>query len=396
MTLSWNCTSSKSVLEIKSPGNRAFSLLGDLKWMNVAQMYSICHMRKGFALLEALLTVAALAIIGTLSVPLIQQWQFRSDLNIAKTQVMQGLQTAKQFAVARKNDSSWSFFISGGVVFPGSDYESVVDDPAQAANILRLAMPETVRFEGLSQVTFDSKGTPNTEGTIILTALNNEQATLSVVVAVNANSITLTSASSSSAGASSSASSIYTPPVCSSFTLGGNNVITMNQNGSVTYTNLAALRTSGGIYVPTYDCESDDNGNQYERMFQNGNCQGSINGWGNAVTPGGGESRSVSYSNGNLVVIRVRNYLQQTGYLSIDDNYTSKDQPERFRFLRDGESLSFTSNSAALQSVLQASGYLDGSNLVNLGNCEMILATEMETPYVNGDYIDSVIKLQFP
>ncbi len=352
-------------------------------------------MRKGFALLEVLLTVAVVGIIGTLSIPLIQQWQFRSDLNVAKTQVMQGLQTAKHFAVSRKNDSEWSFFISGGVVFPGSDYEATVNNPNEAENILRLTMPETVRFEGLSQVTFDANGIPNTEGTITLTALNNEQATITVVISVNATSITLTSASSSSA-ASSSASSVYTPPLCSSFTLGSNNMITMNTNGSVTFTNIAALRTSGGMYVPTYDCYSNDNGSVYRRMFQSGNCQGSINGWGNAVTPGGGESRSVSFSNGDLVAIRVRNYLQQTGYLSIDDNYTSKDHTARFRFLRDGESLSFTTSSTALQSLLQAGGYLDGSSLVNLGNCEMILATEMETPYANGNYIDSVIKLQFP
>ncbi len=351
-------------------------------------------MRKGFALLEVMIVVAVVAAIGTLSIPLFQQWQFRSDVSLAKSQVLQGLQMTRQFAMAGKSDTSWSFFIPGGVVFPGTDYESATTDPAILPHVVQISMPDTVRFEGLSQVTFDRRGKPNIEGTVTLIALNNEYQNIAIVISVNAGTITATEASSSAASSASSSSVAYVPPVCSFFSLGSDNVINIASPGTIVFENLGALRQSGGGYVDTYDCYSSNNGSNYSRMFQSGGCNGaSVNGWGSPVTPGGGEERSVSFSAGNSVVLRVRNYWRQIGFLSIDDTYNSKDHPARFQYLRDGQSMGITS--PTLTSLLQENGNVDGGGLINLTDCQMILATEMETPYASGDYIDSVLRLTF-
>ncbi len=350
-------------------------------------------MRKGFALLEVMIVVAVVAAIGTLSIPLLQQWQFRSDVSLAKSQVLQGLQMTRQYAMAGKSDTSWSFFIPGGVVFPGTDYETATTDPAVLPHIVQISMPDTVRFEGLSQVTFDRSGKPNIEGTVTLIALNNEYQNIAIVISVNAGTITATDVSSSSSSSSSS-STPYVPPVCNFFSVNASNVIAISTPTTVTFENLGALRQSGGSYVDTYDCYSSNNGSNYSRMFQSGGCNGaSVNGWGNAVTPGGGEDNNVSFSAGNSVVLKVRNYWRQVGFLSIDDTYNSKDHPARFVYLRDGQSIDIAS--PTLASLLQANGNVDGSGLVNLTDCQMILATEMETPYASGDYIDSVIRLTF-
>lgn len=354
--------------------------------------------RKGFALLEVLVVVGIVSIIGTFGVPLLQQWQFRNDLNVAKSQVLQGLQIARQYAMANKRNSEWSIFIPQGVIFPGTNYAEAITDPDVMAVSHTLTMPPTVRYEGLDQVTYDRQGRPSREGTITLTALNNQQESIAVVIAINQGTVTVTEPSSSSAAAASSEASSYSSPACGFFSLGTDNVISTLLATNIRWNNLAALRQSGGSYVPTYSCYSDTGGSNYSRMFQGGGCNGNgIGSYGNAVAPGGGESRTVSISSGKSVVVKVRNYL--TGGLSIDDIYNAKNHTTRFWYLHDGESPGPDGSHtrlSSLRTLLQGAGLLDGSNLVNLGSCEMLLAVEMEPLDVGTvDYTDLVLKMTF-
>lgn len=359
-------------------------------------------MKKAFTLLEVIIVVAIVTIIGMFSVPLYQQMQFRSDLNIAKSQVIQGLQNARQYAVAGKSDTTWSFFVPGGVIFPGSNYATAMANSDTANKAIILSMPQTVRFQGLSEVTYDRRGQPNVEGTITLTALNNEQQNISVTIVVNPGSISATApASSSSSSAASSASSSITQTCPSFFTLGANNVITATTSTNLDLLNIAALRQSGGEYVPTYYCYSTDNGTNFSKMFQgnNGNCTGTGNAYGTQVNNNGGETTTTHLSSGNAFVVKVRNYLKHGGTLTINDIFDSKNQSSRFWYLRDGDSpgpdVQHTGLNA-LRSLLQARGYLDGAGYVNLGACELLLVTEMEVQNLaTANYLDAIMKLSF-
>lgn len=152
--------------------------------------------RSAFALLEALLVVGIVGVVATFSVPLYSQWQIRNDLALAKNQVIQGLQRAKLNAQAGKGDTAWSFFIPEGRLFQGTDYQTSKADANVWAASEVFPMPETVKFTGLSQVSYDRQGNPNVTGTITLSAYNNEIDTINVVLEVAQSTIDTTVGSS--------------------------------------------------------------------------------------------------------------------------------------------------------------------------------------------------------
>lgn len=352
--------------------------------------------RRGFTVIEVLLVVGVAAIIGTLSLPLFQQMQYRNDLALAKAQVIQGLQIARQYATAGNNDTPWSFFIPGGVIFPGTDYEAALADAELATKIFTISMPDTVRYEGLNLVTYGRDGKPNIEGTVRLLALNNELQEISVLISINPGTVTLTE--SSSAPASSAAASSATPACPALFTLEPNNVISINDATTVTFLNTAALRQSAGEYVGTLDCYSRDGGSNYSKMFGNGACPSKATG-GSAVSPSGGETNDVAMTAGDDVVIRVNNFWKKHGHLTIDDTYDSLNQAARFWYLRNGDSPGPDAThtiSTSLRSLLQANALLDAEDHVSMNACDLLLAVEMETLDIStSNYIDSVMKLTF-
>lgn len=362
----------------------------------------------GFTLIEVMIAIGIVAIIGALSVPVFNEIQFKSEINTAKTQVIQGLETARQSAVAAKNDMEWSFFVPAGVVFPGTDYNAALTDPELAAQTITFAMPETVRFSGLEQVTYSRKGVPYISGTITLTSISGDEESVTVVLSVNPGTVTLSdpsssaassesSAAASSASSASSAASSSSSSNCSHFTLGSSNVIAINDNTSLTFLNIAALRQSGGEYVPTEYCYSKDSGTNFTTMFNAKKCEKFKKV--STVDPSGGESTTKTFVLGDEIVTLVQNYLKKPGSLTINDSYNSKEDVARFWYLRDGESPgpdATHTSSSELHSLLQARGYLDESGNVNIGSCELLLATEMEVLGLgSANFVDAVMRLTF-
>lgn len=133
---------------------------------------------KGFTLLEILLSVAAIAVIAGISIPIYQSFQVRNDLDIAATTYAQTLRRAQILAQAVDGDMPWGVNIIAGSItlFRGTSYlarESTLDE---VFNI-----PAGITPSGVTEVVFTKfTGLPQTTGALLLTWNTNETRTITI------------------------------------------------------------------------------------------------------------------------------------------------------------------------------------------------------------------------
>ena len=128
--------------------------------------------QQGFTLLEVLLSVALIAAIAGMSIPIYLSFQNRNELDIASVTVAQTLRRAQVLAQASDGDSSWGVHMGSTTItlFQGASYatrSSGFDEVFQ--------VPENIESSGLTEVVFEKfTGTPNTTGTLTYTSPANE------------------------------------------------------------------------------------------------------------------------------------------------------------------------------------------------------------------------------
>ena len=132
----------------------------------------------GFTLIEMMLSVAVIAIIGGISVPIYQSFQVRNDLDIAAVTTAQSLRRAQVLAEAVDGDTSWGVEIQSGniTVFKGVSYASRDTNYDEVSDV-----PTSITSSGLSEVVFTKfTGLPASTGTITLTSNANETRTITI------------------------------------------------------------------------------------------------------------------------------------------------------------------------------------------------------------------------
>lgn len=132
----------------------------------------------GFTLLEVLLSVAAIAIIAGISVPVFQSFQVRNDLDIATVEIAQSARRAQALSQAVDGDTSWGVKIQSRslTVFKGASYA------ARDINFDEVFdTPTSITPSGLSEIVFVKfTGLPQTAGTITLTSDANETRNITI------------------------------------------------------------------------------------------------------------------------------------------------------------------------------------------------------------------------
>lgn len=80
---------------------------------------------KGFSLIEVLMSVATIAIIAGMSVPVYQGFQVRNDAQLAVDAISQSLRRAQLLSQVMAGDSSWGVEISDNItLFRGNSFAS--------------------------------------------------------------------------------------------------------------------------------------------------------------------------------------------------------------------------------------------------------------------------------
>jgi prepilin-type N-terminal cleavage/methylation domain-containing protein len=133
---------------------------------------------KGFTLPEMLLSIALLAIIGGMSIPMYRVFMVRDELDLAATSIVQNLRRAQSLSRASSGDMTWGVHVGVGsiLIYKGSSY--VLRDSTFDENT---SIPTTIVPTGMNEVTFSKAGgVPSATGTFILTSQANETRTITI------------------------------------------------------------------------------------------------------------------------------------------------------------------------------------------------------------------------
>lgn len=134
--------------------------------------------RKGFTLLEILLSIACLAIISGISIPVYQSFQNKNNLNIATNTIVQSLRRAQVLSQSADGDTTSGVKVQSGsiVVFRGLSYATrdiTLDEIFD--------LPTTIVPSGVGEVVFSKTfGLPSLTGNIILTFSPSEIKTITI------------------------------------------------------------------------------------------------------------------------------------------------------------------------------------------------------------------------
>jgi len=132
----------------------------------------------GFTLIEVLLSIAAIAVISGLSIPIYQSFQVKNDVDIAVTTLAQSLRRAQALSRASDGDTTWGLNITSGsiILFKGTSF-SVRDSSFDEV----FSVPTSISPSGLGEIVFTKlSGEPQTAGIIILNSTTGETASVTV------------------------------------------------------------------------------------------------------------------------------------------------------------------------------------------------------------------------
>ena len=133
---------------------------------------------KGFTLIEVLLSLALMALLAVMSVPVYQSFQVRNDLDIAAVTLAQTLRRAELLSQAVDGDMTWGVKIQSGLIalFKGASYV------AREVNFDEIfTVPTSITPSGAPEFVFAKlSGVPQSAGTVTFTSSINETRVITV------------------------------------------------------------------------------------------------------------------------------------------------------------------------------------------------------------------------
>lgn len=135
--------------------------------------------RRGFTLVEALLTLGILGVLAGLTIPLVASLPAATSLEASAGALAAQLRRAQARSVAGWDDHAWgvAFFSDQYTVFAGPSYAAriVAED-----EVTTLPTAVTLSSDLGAEVLFSSNGVPSADGTLTLTQADGLTAAVDV------------------------------------------------------------------------------------------------------------------------------------------------------------------------------------------------------------------------
>jgi type II secretory pathway pseudopilin PulG len=128
--------------------------------------------------MEVLMTMALIAGMAVLSLPVAVSFQTGNDLDDAASATAQGMRRAQTLSRSGENDTTWGLYVQTGsvTVFEGASYAA-----RDASYDEVFSISDTITIGGLQEVVFDKlTGGPQATGTVLLDAVNNESRAVTI------------------------------------------------------------------------------------------------------------------------------------------------------------------------------------------------------------------------
>lgn len=132
----------------------------------------------GFTLLEVLLSVAIIALIAGLSIPVYQTLQLRNELDIAAVTAAQTLRRAQVLSQAVEGDANWGVYAQSGSItlFQGASYAGRDSGFDEVFNV-----PTTITPSGTQEFVYSKfSGLPQSTGALTFTSDNDETRNITI------------------------------------------------------------------------------------------------------------------------------------------------------------------------------------------------------------------------
>lgn len=134
--------------------------------------------KKGFTLIEVVLSLSILLILSAASLPIIWPYLTQNDLEVASQVTTESLRRAQVLAMAQKKDSNWGVKIQANnvIIFQGTSFENRDNSFDELINFLI-----TLQVSGPDEIIFDKlSGYPNHIGNIVLSNSENQSKSINI------------------------------------------------------------------------------------------------------------------------------------------------------------------------------------------------------------------------
>lgn len=132
--------------------------------------------RRGFTMIETILSLSLIAAITAISLPIYQSFQVKNDTDLARTTIVQALRRAQLLSQAMEHDSAWGVYITSGgaTLYKGDSF--VTRDAAYDESY---SLPASIQPRNTIDIPFTKlTGFSATEKDTMLISTNGDTATI--------------------------------------------------------------------------------------------------------------------------------------------------------------------------------------------------------------------------